>query len=176
MHPQEAYKQKTGTGRLASLSIVDSEIIIDSSFCNNKRVQSLLLDNSYFPMILYPGTDAYSAESFNFKKVLGQKKLLVFLVDATWSLAKKMLHRSPSLQKLPKLSFSNEYRSNFSIKAQPQDFCLSTIETTYYLIEELKKSGLCSKTTKANTLLHTFNKMVQFQEACEAIGKRAQFN
>ena len=28
MHPKEAYKQKTGTGRLASLSLKNSEILI----------------------------------------------------------------------------------------------------------------------------------------------------
>lgn len=176
MHPQEAYKQKTGTGRLASLSITDSEIIIDSSFNNNKRVQELLLMSDYYPMILYPAKDAIPAESLDFKEVIGKKTLLVFLVDATWALAKKMLHRSSSLKTLPKLTFSNEYRSKFSIKTQPKDFCLSTIETSYYLIKELKKSGLCPKTTDASNLLDIFNKMVKFQKNCETIGKRAQLN
>ncbi|HPO02271.1 MAG TPA: DTW domain-containing protein, partial [Treponemataceae bacterium] len=32
MHPKEAYQQKTGTGRLASQSLIDSEILIGIDF------------------------------------------------------------------------------------------------------------------------------------------------
>ena len=63
MHPKEAYKQKTGTGRLACLSLIDSEIIIDVDFTNNKRLNALLADSQYFPIILYPGNDAITAKS-----------------------------------------------------------------------------------------------------------------
>ena len=67
MHPHEAKKQRTGTGRLASLSLIDSEIIIDTSFDNNSRTQELISNPSFYPMVLYPGNDAYTTESFNFK-------------------------------------------------------------------------------------------------------------
>ena len=104
MHPQEAYKQKTGTGRLASLSLKNSEIIIDTSFDNNSRTQELLSDPRYYPMVLYPGNEAFYAETFNFEKSTEKKTLLVFLIDATWSFARKMMRLSKTLQELPKLS------------------------------------------------------------------------
>ena len=167
MHPIEAYKQKTGTGRLASLTLTGSEIIIDKTFDNNKKTQNLISDPEYYPMILYPGKDAFPAETFNFMDNIKKKKLLVFLIDGTWLQARKMMYRSPSLQKLPKISFSREYRSRFTIKTQPADFCLSTIESSCYLIRELQKSGVCRPEADTNSLLSIFDRMVQFQIDCK---------
>ena len=167
MHPVEAYKQKTGTGRLASLSLTDSEIIIDDTFDNNKKTQALIRNPEYFPMILYPGKEACFAESFNFKNTIGKKKLLIFLIDATWIQARKMIFRSPSLQKLPRITFSREYRSRFAIKTQPADYCLSTIESACYLITELQKSGICNPEADTAPMISVFDRMVQYQIDCK---------
>ena len=77
MHPVEAYKQKTGTGRLASLTLINSEIIIGERFDENKRVGELISDLRYFPMILYPDKKSYYAETFNFKAA-GPEKICLF--------------------------------------------------------------------------------------------------
>ena len=90
MHPKEAYHQHTGTGRLASLSLVDSEIIVGIDFTQNKRLNQLLSDSAYFPLVLYPADDAFTAQSPLLKEALepvagGEKrKLLVIVVDATY--------------------------------------------------------------------------------------------
>lgn len=167
MHPHEAYKQKTGTGRLASLSLKKSEIIIDTTFDGNIRTQELISDPSYCPMVLYPGKEAFYAESFNFEKSTEKKTLLIFLIDGTWDFARKMMYRSKTLQALPKLSFSNQYRSKFLIKKQPEEYCLSTIESSYYLIKELQKSGVCNPLINAEGLMNVFNEMVQYQVSCK---------
>lgn len=165
MHPQEAYKQKTGTGRLTYLTLIDSEIIIDTTFDNNKRTQELISDSEYFSMVLYPGEDAYYSDEFNFKSNLKNKKLLIFLIDATWIFARKMMSRSPSLQKLPKLSFRKEYRSIFEIKKQPKDFCLSTIESSYYIIKELQCACICEININPESLITIFKKMIMLQKS-----------
>ena len=64
MHPKEAYKQKTGTGRLAHLTLIDSEIIVGIDFSQNKRVNALINDKNYFPLVLYPAQNAFTAETF----------------------------------------------------------------------------------------------------------------
>lgn len=166
MHPQEAYQQKTGTGRLASLSLTGSEIIIDKTFDQNRRTQALISDPAYHHMVLYPGEDAHAAESFNFKANLEDRKLLVFLIDATWVMARKMMYRSPGLQALPRLSFSREYRSRFAIKTQPADYCLSTIESSYYLFKELQRAGVCDPEVSGEGLMTVFDRMVRFQMDC----------
>lgn len=167
MHPHEAYKERTGTGRLSSLSILDSEIIIDTSFDNNIRTKELINNKNYYPMVLYPSKNPNYAESYDFKGVLGDRKLLIFIIDASWIMAKKMMFRSPSLQALPKISFSKEYKSQFKFKRQPADYCLSTIESAYYLINELKVSGITPETADSESLMKVFKKMVNFQLECE---------
>lgn len=164
MHPKEAYKQKTGTGRLTHLTLIDSEIIIDTLFDENKRTQELLKDSSYYPMVLYPGKEAHYTETFNFDSELQNRKLLIFLIDATWRFSRQMMSGSPSLQKLPKLSFSREYRSIFEIKKQPADFCLSTIESSYYLIKELQIAGVCDKNIDPEPLITIFKMMIERQK------------
>jgi len=167
MHPHEAYHQRTGTGRLASLSLSDSEIIVGKSFDCNIRTNELISDPAYYPMVLYPGKTAQSAESFNFKDVTEGRKLLIFLIDATWVMARKMMFRSPELQKLPRLTFEREYRSEFRIKTQPADYCLSTIESSYYLIKELQASGVCDSKLNIEGLMSVFKRMINFQIECK---------
>ncbi|MBI9101781.1 MAG: DTW domain-containing protein [Spirochaetales bacterium] len=166
MHPNEAYRQKTGTGRLASLSLINSEIIIDKTFDENRRTQALIANPIYYPMVLYPGKDAGFTATYNFQKHLSNKTLLIFLIDATWIRARKMMFRSPSLQKLPKLSFSAAYRSRFDIKQQPEEYCLSTIESSYYLIKELQEAKVCPQELKIEGMMRVFEKMVKFQQNC----------
>lgn len=164
MHPQEAFKQKTGTGRLTNLTLIGSEIIIDTTFDKNLRTQELLNDSSHFPMVLYPGKEAHYTETFNFDSELKNRKLIIFLIDATWRFSRQMISRSPSLQKLPKLSFSREYRSIFEIKKQPTEYSLSTIESSYYLIKELQLAGVCKKNIETESLMNIFKMMIKLQK------------
>lgn len=170
MHPKEAYRQKTGTGRLASLSLIDSEIIIGIDFSQNERLNNLISGqgefSSFFPVVLYPSKDAYFTDTPSFQKAIGDKKLLVIVVDATWFFAGKMVKLSTNLHHLPKLSFKNEYRSQFIIKLQPNPACLSTIESAYYLIEELKKAGIANPEADQSGLMAVFHQMVEFQQQC----------
>ncbi|MGE5671453.1 MAG: tRNA-uridine aminocarboxypropyltransferase [Fibrobacterota bacterium] len=170
MHPKEAFKQKTGTGRLTSLSLIDSEIIIGTDFSRNKRVNALISGVGefamYYPVLLFPSKDASFADTTSFSQSIGSKKLLVILIDATWFLAQKMLKFSKNLTHLPKLSFKNEYRSQFHIKLQPDPSYLSTIESTYYLINELKAAGIARADADTSGLMNVFQKMVTFQQRC----------
>lgn len=171
MHPKEAYHQKTGTGRLAALSLVDSEIIIGIDFTENQRLNDIIQRKGEFAdsysVVLYPGERASRADSSEFAHVISGKKLIVIVIDATWFFAQKMLKQSANLRSLPTLSFSGSYKSRFDFKKQPSQECLSTIESCYYLIEELKKTGIVPKNTNPEPLLSVFRKMVDFQLYCE---------
>ncbi len=163
MHPKEAYKQKTGTGRLTHLSLIDSEILIGINFTNNERLNELISDDKYFPVLLYPDENAWTAKSLaENSPVVSGKKLLIIVVDATWFFAKKMVKLSENLHELPKISFRSGYRSQFTFKQQPAEECLSTIESCYYLIKELQAAGIG---TDANpeSLMEVFKRMVDFQ-------------
>ena len=165
MHPKEAYKQKTGTGRLACLSLVDSEIIIGIDFTHNKRLNDLLSDSQYFPIVLYPDENALTAKSETLKVASENKRILVIVVDATWLIAKKMMKLSKNLQTLQKISFlpSAGYQSKFTFKRQPARDYLSTIESCYYLLNEFKQNSLEDSGTSFEPLMDIFQKMVEFQ-------------
>ena len=171
MHPKEAYQQKTGTGRLAALSLVDSEILIGIDFTHNERLNELIsgtgTGENLYPVVLYPAKDAYFTDTPSFKENIGSKKLMVIVVDATWFFAFKMIKLSTNLLPLPKLSFKNAYRSQFQFKRQPAPECLSTIESCYYLLEELKTAGITNKKADVSGLMETFHTMVKRQLTCE---------
>jgi Uncharacterized conserved protein len=171
MHPKEAYKQKTGTGRLAALSLVGSEILIGIDFTHNERLNDLISGKGefarYYPVILYPAKDAWYIDTPGFRETVGERQLLVIVVDATWFFARKMMLLSSNLQALPKLSFSQDYRSQFTFKKQPAPECLSTIESSYYLIRELQSAGIANPAADAEPLMTVFRNMVDYQLASE---------
>lgn len=163
MHPKEAKQQRTGTGRLASLSLPESEIIMGVDFTENPRVNQLLSDPSYYPVVLYPAPDAWNSKKEGFSQVIQGKTLLVFIVDATWACAKKMVKLSQNLKPLPKFSFTGTYKSIFTFKREPKEYCVSTIESCYYLIKELQDSGIEDKAVNPEPLLDVFKRMILFQ-------------
>ena len=163
MHPKEAFRQRTGTGRLAHLSLPDSEILVGVNFSENTRLCALLSDSAYYPLLLYPGSNALTAQSDCLKTAANHKRLLIIIVDATWFFAKKIIRLSENLHDLPKLSFKNAYRSQFLFKHQPAPECLSTIESCYYLIRELNDAGIIRQETDTEPLMRVFKTMIRFQ-------------
>ncbi len=164
MHPKEAKKQRTGTGRLAHIGLENSEILMGIDFTKNTRLCQLLADPKYFPMLLYPGEDAWNAKKEGFSQTIGDKIPLVIVIDSTWFCSKKMIASSSNIMALPKLSFHGNYRSIFTFKNEPSPECVSTIESCYYLIKELKEAGIVDyDQSKADTLMDSFKEMIKFQ-------------
>lgn len=167
MHPKEAYHQKTGTGRLAHLTLTNSEIIIGIDFTDNTRIKELLSLPEYFSLLLYPDKNAWTAnstneESLTLKQKIGNRKLLVFVVDSTWFFARKILRLSPNIYNLPKISFKGRYLSQFEFKTQPAPECVSTIESCYYLLNEFAAANVIEAVNTA-PLMNIFKRMVTFQ-------------
>lgn len=167
MHPKEFKRQRTGTGNLSHISLKDSEIIVGLDFSKNEYFQNLLNDSKYFPVLMYPGEDVLNAKSENFTQILGEKTLLVIILDATWFCAKKMIEHNPFLLNLPKLSFYGDYRSIFTFKHEPKPECVSTIESCYYLIKELQSVNLVDKNLNPEPLMNVFKQMIKLQLQAE---------
>ncbi|MGA1931245.1 tRNA-uridine aminocarboxypropyltransferase [Arcobacter sp. YIC-464] len=167
MHPKEFKKTKNGTGFMTRNSIYDSEVIIGIDFTNNKRVNELINNKNYNPYLLYPHENSIKV---NKELISNNKQLLIFILDSTWPCSKKMLKLSSNLQQLPKLSFEHDLKSNFQFKTQPQDYCLSTIESTFCLLQELNKQNIENiKENDLNSFLSPFHKMVEYQVNCKKL-------
>ena len=126
MHPKEAFKQKTGTGRLTNIALIDSEIIIGVDFTENKRLKELFSDEQYYPVLLYPDENAWTASNPALKTQLGEnKKLLVIVLDATWPLAKKCLNFLQTYTKFQKFLLGQVIVLSSNLKSNLQkNVCL----------------------------------------------------
>lgn len=143
MHPHEVRRVKNGTGRITALSFRDAEIIEGVRFDGHPRLEALLRDPAYLPMLLYPGPGSRDLSRGGLRpEDLAGRRLLVLLLDATWPLAKKMLRESPVLQTLPRLMFTPAQKSRWVIKRQPGELCLSTLEAVHELMLALESAGL----------------------------------
>jgi len=174
MHPMEFRHQKCTTGRLTCLNLANSEIIPGVSFDGNARFCSLIDDPLNYPVLLYPGEGATGIRGGGFPaSAPGERRLIVFLIDATWHCSRKIVRESPSLMRLPRLTIQPNAPSRFIIKRQPAAWCLSTIEAAHELLLALEAGGLDVYPDK-NRLLDAFNAMQDFQvrQTAKAVPKR----
>lgn len=172
MHPYEFKRVKAGTGRLTHLCLADSAIHMGIGFDQHEAVQELIRDPRNFPVLLYPARDARDLSKGELQATeFTDRRLVVFLLDATWRLARNMWRESPSLQRLPRIMFSNAAPSRFVIKRQPEPGCLSTLEATHELLLALERSGF-DRYAQPEQLLGLFQRMQDFQLSCAAESAR----
>lgn len=167
MHPKEFKRNRTGTGYLSHATLKNSEVLVDLDFSKNIRLQELLSDSKYFPVIMFPGEDALTAKTENLNIQLSNKTLLVMIIDATWFCAKKLIEKNPFLLKYPKFSFYGSYQSIFTFKHEPKPEYISTIETCYYFIKELQENNIIDKSIQPEPLMTVFKEMIKFQLKAE---------
>ncbi|MDB6114453.1 MAG: protein YfiP [Lacunisphaera sp.] len=175
MHPKEFKAEKAGTGRLTHLCLPNSELHVGTGFDGDEAVQALINDRGNYPVLLYPGHNAVNlstspkddAQLLTLNSELESRRLVVFLLDATWSGARKMLRLSPSLQRLPRIMFTPSAPSRYVIKQQPQAGCLSTLEAVHELLTVLERAGL-DDYRQPDQLLGLFQRLQDFQIKCAA--------
>ncbi|GAB5560251.1 MAG: hypothetical protein SynsKO_18980 [Synoicihabitans sp.] len=166
MHPKEFKREKAGTGRLTHLSLPNSEIQVGVQFDDHPAIQRLIADSKNHVVLLYPGREASNlSESQEPFVTPSDRRLVVLVLDATWSCARKMLKLSPTLQDLPRIMFTPTAPSRFVIKQQPFEGCLSTLESIHEVIRALHQRGLEPK-DDSHHLLELFGRMQAFQVAC----------
>ena len=168
MSPKEFKTEKGGTGRLTHLCLPNSELHMGENFDRNETVQELIADPKNCCMLLYPGATARNLSKGDFTSAeLGTRRLVVFLIDATWGGARKLLRLSPSLQRLPRIMFTPSAPSRYVIKQQPQEGCLATLEAVHELLMALERSGL-DHYEKPAQLLDVFQRMQELMIKCAA--------
>ena len=165
-HPKEYRRIKNGTGRLTHISLPNSEILVGVDFSQQPRVVDLLADCSRDTAVLYPKPAHPLHKVHNYRPRV-DRPLTLFIIDATWPSAKKIMKLSTNLHALPRLSFDDDTPSEFVIKAQPAPGCLSTIEATARVLSLLDKWG-CERYSPEDgeRFLLPFRKLVETQLRC----------
>lgn len=161
MHPKEFKKTKNTTGHLTKNSLKNSKIFIGINFTEHKEINEIIDNKNNDCYVIYPGE---SSINLNKEKINSNKNIVLFLIDSTWSCSKKMLRESENIKKLRKVSFSHTKNSAFHIKEQPNEYCLSTIESTLCIIELLNMHKIENiKQESLDNFLEPFHQMVQYQ-------------
>lgn len=168
MHPMEAKKEKMGTGRLTIACLENSRMIMGVDFSEDPEVNEIINNPENQCMVLYPGANALNISSDDVTplKNLDDKKLVFFLIDGTWPCAKKMMKLSKNINTLPRVSFTATHESIFAIKEQPAEFCLSTLESIHFFLEESERRGLESLNGAQDNMIEVFKAMIDFQIEC----------
>ena len=168
MHPKEFKKTKNGTGHLTHLSLPNSELFMGIDFSDNARINQIIATHESF--ILYPSKHAINLSHVNplAEKALHVKKpMAIFLIDSTWACSLKMMRESKNLHGLSHISFDSTKRSEFKIKEQPLEYCLSTIESTLTVLELLNQWQIETiAQEKLEMFLTPFHAMIDYQLHC----------
>ena len=152
-HPKE-YRKGINTGKMARRFLSNSHLFVGVDFTNHQILNSLLSERDAY--ILFPGENSIPLEG---KSSMDFKNSILIILDGTWSTAKSIFKASENLHKLPYLSFRDSKSSNYKIRKQPGDGCLSTVETVAHVLEILE-SG---EPKNRQSLLEVFHEMVERQ-------------
>jgi DTW domain-containing protein len=180
MHTMEAKKEKMGTGRICLATLQNSEVIIGVDFTKNNAVNALINDSANHCMVLYPGKNSLDISSDDVAPLLEHKRagrrLVVFLIDGTWTCAKKMMTLSGNIRQLPRVSFTATHESIFFIKEQPAKYCLSTLESIHWFLSEADRRGVETLPAQPqDNLILVFQSMIDFNVMCAKDPSRSSY-
>ncbi|MDB9786719.1 DTW domain-containing protein [Bacteriovoracaceae bacterium] len=167
MHPKEARKQKTGTGRLSHIILPNSQLLIGISFENDPILQDRLNDPKRLCYLLYPGKNSFPIDNLevDYQSSPNTPRSII-LIDGTWPCAKKMMRLTPSIHSIPRWSFTQLIQSEFRIKQQPMKGFLSTIEACYHLLLNLEKRNIETSSKNTHELKRALEILVKQQVDC----------
>ncbi len=161
-------RRRIATGRMSHLVLENSRLIDGYDYSNDQRVNSILENQKFYPVLLYPGRDSLNLTTASpeereatFPK---DREPVIFVLDGTWSTAGKSLRRSSNIQKLPRICFTPTLPSRFRVRVQPRPNYCSTLEAIHHTLELIgPAAGFDTKTRDHDRLLHVFDKMVEQQ-------------
>ena len=149
-HPRES-KVAIGTARMAHLSLPNSELHQGVDFSAHARVREVAASPG--TALLFPGEGASSPAD-----LAHAPPRTLIVIDGTWSQARKVIKRNPFLQALPRIAFTPRQPSNYRIRKEPAEHCVSTIEAVAHVLGELEGAP-----EKFQPLLQPFDRMVDLQ-------------
>ncbi|XP_076749945.1 DTW domain containing 2 isoform X1 [Xylocopa sonorina] len=143
-HPAEA-KRCLRTAPMLALGLEPEKCLIYSIFyfrgkkfplSKHEGLSEILTDKN--TILLYPSPGAIALDKLNPVGVNGQKPYNLILLDGTWPQAKAIYHSSPPLCVLRACKLVGVPTSEYVIRTQPTEGCLSTLETGAFALSILE--------------------------------------
>jgi len=139
-----------GTATIAKLGLNHCDILLSNDPNYQENKERLIKQQ---PLLIYPGEESIPIEEMKFEK----PRPLVFL-DGTWRKTRLLLHESPELNQITKVSINPDTISQYRIRKTPNPQALSTLEAIIYVLSLLEKEQM-----KYQSLLDAMNNMVNKQ-------------
>jgi DTW domain-containing protein YfiP len=158
IHPDECRKP-TNTARLIGASIPHTRFFAWYRTTPPAELIALLTDRQFTPYLLVPQGDVTLFERLRERPWLPDRVPAFVLLDGTWSQARKMLHRSPYLQGIPRMAIQPGIPSTYRLRCQHCVQHLSTVEVAIALLEQLNE-------VTASSILRAY--FCVFAESCMA--------
>jgi DTW domain-containing protein YfiP len=169
VHPREA-RNPVGTVRMAHRFLLGSKLLE----CAPRGIDGDLGFRRWLEMrsgkvhVLYPGREALPLKRLRFAREWGVSPSLArpafVVLDGTWAQARQMMRRSQLLQQLPQVSFETRRRSEYRIRHQPLDVCLSSLEAVHELLTQWEEGALFPPGARPQDfMLECFRTTVAFQ-------------
>jgi DTW domain-containing protein YfiP len=105
-------------------------------------------------VLLYPSKKAIPIEELEIAKI----SYNIILIDGTWPQAKAMYASSEILHSIPQIKLIKQRTSEYIIRTQPTQGCLSTLETAVHALSILENDA-----TYIEILLRPLHALCQFQ-------------
>lgn len=171
-HPVEVKHRRIVSGRLAHLVLKNSRWIMGQDYSQDPVVNALVSDPNRHCMVMYPGRQSVNITHLKpeerFDLFPEGKTPTVFVIDGTWSTAKKMIRLSTNVASLPRFCFTPSRPSDFRVRKQPRRECFSTVEAIHETLDLFGAQG-------HDHLLYVFDKMVNRQlelaHSCNAMAR-----
>lgn len=160
-HPLEVDHAKN-TARLLHLSLARSRVLVGEAF-DEQALRAAMAVPKY-TVLLYPrATHALHATppAVDPARLRDLASLRLVVLDGTWRKSRKMLHKSPLLQQLPRWALDDVPDSRYAIRKAHQAGQLSTLEATCAALMQLEGDP-----AKFQPLLQAFDGFVAQQLAC----------
>ncbi len=155
-HPLEVEHAKN-SARLLHLSLTDCGLMVGEVF-DAERLRVALASPKY-TVLLYPPATSTSLNvpppSPDPERLKDLQHLRLVVLDATWRKSRKMLHLSPLLQQMPRLSLHNVAQSHYLIRKAHKPGQLSTLEASCAALAQLEGDA-----QRFEPLLQAFNGFV----------------
>jgi len=131
VHPKEA-RRAVATARMASQVLLNSTFIVGECFQDCRQLHNLLNAPDQNCFLLFPG----ESENQSCKSTLISRTIII--PDGTWHQVKKMMQQNDFLFDIPRISLSPKNLSQFKVRKQPNDQCLSTLESIAELLHTIE--------------------------------------
>lgn len=126
-HPLEVNHAKN-SARLLHLSLPNSRILTGEAFDDGNL--GAAMQPPKYAVLLYPQAAHDPAPVADLALLQDPTQWRLVVLDATWRKSRKMIHQSPLLRQLPRLSLEDVPASQYTIRKAHKPEQLSTLEAT----------------------------------------------